>query len=65
MGAVEAAFHTGSVSAMAQAAPSRNGFMRLLLSLDSHAGGSYWVFLLLAIFVSGNLEAQPAKSILT
>jgi len=65
MVAVEAAFHTGSVSAMAQAAPSRNGFMRLLLSFDSHASDWYWVFLLLAIFVSGNLEAQPAKSIFT
>lgn len=65
MGAVEAAFHTGSVSAMAQAAPSRNGFMRLLFSSDSHAGDWYRVFLLLAIFVSGNLEAQPAKSIFT
>lgn len=50
---------------MAQAAPSRNGFMRRHFSLDSHARGSCRVLLLLAIFVSGNLEAQSAKSLFT
>lgn len=65
MGAVESRFSYWSVSAMAQAAPSRNGFMRLLLSLDSHLPGSYGIFLVLVIFVSGHLEAQPAKSLFT
>lgn len=50
---------------MAQAAPSRNGFVRLLLSPHSHVAGSCQVFLLVAVFVSGHLEAQPTKSIFT